>query len=109
MLFSSCGDEGGYNEPEAFKNIVIKDNIVKNVGNIAIGVSSCDNCTIENNTIIQKQAIRATAISILDRATDSDDLSLLSNCKIRNSTIIAGQDAFIDAIFMGGEGEITMS
>lgn len=96
-------DQGGYAEDESFKNVVIKDNYVKNVGNVAIGLSNCQDCVLENNLIVQRQTMAGYAIAVPDRSSDVADLPL-NNVTIRNNTVVNSQDASVIGIKMGGEG-----
>ncbi|MFV1983692.1 MAG: hypothetical protein ACC657_09160 [Thiohalomonadales bacterium] len=101
---SSCWGiavDPGYKKSESFKNIVIKGNKILNVGNISIGVTSCNNCIIENNYISQEQPFKSTAISAPSRLRGSNDLAL-------NKVIIRGNSIYTSAsgtaIKLGTEG-----
>ena len=76
----------GYSSAESFTNVVIRGNKIINVGNIGIGVASCDGCIIENNVVFQQQAHGITAISAPDRIRDTADTPL-NNVTIRNNSI----------------------
>ena len=48
---------------EAFTGVVIRGNRVENLGNLAIGVTSCVDCTIENNVVVAEQPFPGLAIA----------------------------------------------
>lgn len=55
--------DNGYGSAEGFTNVVIAGNTVRNVGNLAIGVGACADCTIENNMIVHEQDFGISAIA----------------------------------------------
>jgi hypothetical protein len=94
----------GYgSEAESFRNVVIRDNTVVNMGNVGIGVNACDTCLIENNVVIHEQAFDTTGIAVpeLDRA--SDDLPMTS-VTVRNNSVLIGAASGGTGISLGGEG-----
>jgi hypothetical protein len=79
--------DGGYDEAESFTDTVIRGNMVVNVGNMAIGVSSCVNCLIENNVVISEQeGFGTTAIAVPDRDRGAGDAET-TNVDVRNNSI----------------------
>ena len=78
--------DNGYSGAETFTNVIIRNNKVVNVGNLAIGVTSCNGCIIENNVIFNQQAFSFTAISAPNKIRSDND-SLLNNVTIRNNSI----------------------
>ena len=92
----------GYSKAESFTNITIKNNKIINVGNIGIGLASCNNCTIENNVIFQQQSFGFTAIRAPDRARNSDDI-MQTQLTIRNNSIYTSADG--TGIELGTEGD----
>lgn len=99
--------DNGYSVPEKFTNVTIKNNKVVNVGNLAIGVTSCVNCVIENNVIFQQQAFSTTGIRAPNKTRADDDFPM-SNITVRNNsyyTTIAGTG--IDVGVEGKEHIIT--
>ena len=92
----------GYASAESFNNITIRNNKVINVGNIGIGLTSCDTCTIENNVILHQQAFGATAISAPDSGRGADDLAL-NKVTIRNNSIYTSSPSGV-GIVLGTEG-----
>ena len=100
-------DPGYGSDPEAFTQIVIRGNVVRNVGNQAIGVASCSQCTIENNLIIQEQpasSFRSVGIAAPNRQRQSNDLPL-DAVRIRNNSIWFGPASGGTGIRLGGEGD----
>jgi parallel beta-helix repeat protein len=96
-------DSGYGGEAEAFRNVTIRGNTVKNVGNLGIGLNSCQGCVIENNAVIQEQAIESALIAVPDRSRESNDLAL-GAVKIRNNTLFARSTRPVKGIVLGGEG-----
>ncbi len=78
--------DNGYDKAEGFTNVIIRNNIVRNVGNTSIGVGACANCTIENNIIINEQDFSQTAIAAPNRPLGTGDLPQ-DNITVRNNTI----------------------
>jgi MYXO-CTERM domain-containing protein len=79
--------DGGYDEAESFTDTVIRGNMVVNVGNMAIGVSSCVNCLIENNVVISEQTdFGTTGIAVPDRDRGAGDAEM-TNVDVRNNSI----------------------
>lgn len=94
-------DNGGYRNAEGFTNITIRANRVVNVGNMAIGVTACDNCIIEDNVITSQQAFRTTAIRVPSKNRLARDLPL-NRTTIRNNTIYMTSSG--TGIELSGEG-----
>lgn len=61
----------GYAMEESFKNVVIANNTVSEMGNLSIGCASCVNVKIYANQITNSQAYGSTGIVTPDRAEDS--------------------------------------
>ncbi len=93
----------GYSSGEAFRNVVIRNNTVINVGNNAIGLNACENCLIENNIIIQEQPEGGRGITAPLRDRQMNDL-LMTDITIRNNTIFYATDGSAQGIALGGEG-----
>jgi Right handed beta helix region len=79
----------GYGTAENFRGTVIRGNQVVNVGNVGIGATSCPDCVIENNVVINEQSTGAFGISIPDRERGSEDTPD-NNITIRNNSIYLG-------------------
>ena len=99
----------GYSEAESFTNVVIRGNVVRNVGNVAIGTSSCVNCTIEDNVVIQEQDFDATGIAVPDRdrgAEDAEETGVI----VRNNSIYFGAAGGVGiALDTEGTGHVLVS
>jgi hypothetical protein len=94
---------GRYPDPEFFRNVVIRGNRVVNVGNVAIGVSACQRCTIENNVVVQGQPFSGNAI--VAPATDRRSVDdMLNAVTIRNNTVYYPSGISGTAITLGAEG-----
>lgn len=96
--------DNGYGSAEGFTNVVIAGNTVRNVGNLAIGVGSCADCTIENNVIVHDQPFGITAIAAPDRPPGSGDL-LQDDIVVRNNSIWIGPSSGGTAIAVGDMGD----
>jgi parallel beta-helix repeat protein len=81
--------DAGYGTPEVFRNVTIRRNLVVNVGYIGIGVSSCRNCLIENNIVIQNQRSGGTGIAAPDRDLSAEDTAS-DSITVRNNTVYFG-------------------
>ncbi len=79
--------DNGYISDEAFTDVRIDGNWVENVGNIGIGLGSCQSCSVTNNVIIHAQDFVFTAISAPDRDLDEGDQEL-HDVDIRNNSIL---------------------
>ena len=93
----------GYNSAEGFTNIIIRNNTITNVGNVSIGIASCENCSIEDNIITQNQAIGVTGINAPVRQRGSNDL-IMNEVNIHGNSIHFGADSSGTAISLGTEG-----
>jgi hypothetical protein len=79
---------------ERFDNVIIKGNTIKNVGNVGIGLSSCIDCVVENNIIIQQASNGMRAIIAPDRPLEGLDVPM-DNVIIRNNTIFVSDGTAI--------------
>jgi hypothetical protein len=96
--------DDAYTLAESFRGTVIRGNVVINVGNVAIGATSCPDCVIENNVIINEQSgFGVTGISVPDRVRDADDAKD-DNVTIRNNSIYMGSQAQGTGISITYEG-----
>lgn len=79
-----------YNTAEWFRNLIVRSNIISNVGNCSICLTSAPGAIVENNLIVNSQARYHAAILIPDRTPDvGDDVD--SGAIIRNNTIYLSQ------------------
>lgn len=76
----------GYAEPESFTNVTIRNNRVENVGNVSIGVSSCETCLIENNVVVQQQGFGGRGIAVPDKVPGPGD-AISADVMIRNNSV----------------------
>ncbi len=95
--------DNGYGSAEGFTNVVIAGNTVRNVGNLAIGVGACADCTIENNVIVHDQDFGITAIAAPDRSLGAGDLPQ-DDIVVRNNSIWIGPDSGGTAISVRRHG-----
>ncbi len=75
-----------YDFGEQFTRLVIRGNTVRNMGNLSIGTASCVDCVIENNQVIQQQAIGGTAIAVPNRTPGAGD-AIGTGLTVRNNSI----------------------
>ncbi|HHL32501.1 MAG TPA: right-handed parallel beta-helix repeat-containing protein, partial [Oceanospirillales bacterium] len=105
-VLSGCwgiGIDGGHSEPESFTNILIQSNSIINMGRVAIGLGSCDNCIVENNTLVNNQDLSSRAILAPDRTLATGDLPL-NNITVRNNSIYINNSFGSTGITVGGTG-----
>ena len=97
----------GYSEAEAFTDVTIRGNRLRNVGRIAIGVASCQRCVIENNLIVQENAAAdfdSIGIAAPDRDRAANDQSM-DDITVRNNSIHFGPAAGGIGIRLHEEGD----
>ena len=76
-----------YSKAEVFKNIVIKNNTLLNVGRVGISIGSMINGVIEGNTIIDEGSMLDVAILTPDTEDGAGDAKS-QNVVVKNNTII---------------------
>jgi hypothetical protein len=92
-------------DPERFTNATIIGNKVINVGNTSIGISSCQNCIVEDNLIVQGQPkFGAGGITAHPNGTRDAIDGALDAAQILNNSIFFGADVQNTGIIVGGEG-----
>lgn len=91
-----------YATPEGFVRAIIRGNTVRNVGNIAIALGSCQDCIVENNVIVSEQAFGSIGIAAPAVARAADDLPL-NRLTIRNNSLYLAAPSSI-GIRLGDEG-----
>ena len=93
--------------PVYMRNTVISGNTIKNGGNLALTVTGCPGCVIENNVIINETAMSGTGIGVATLAKRANTLDLVNERNIiRNNTIWYGPNANMGGtgISVGAEG-----
>jgi hypothetical protein len=87
------GVVAGYaGEAENMRDVTIRGNRVINMGNVAIGVSSCIDCMVENNVVVQEQPVGGNAIQGPAMMRGSEDPAL-QRLIVRNNSIYVGANA----------------
>ena len=94
--------DGGYDEAESFTDVVIRGNTVLNVGNTAIGVSSCVGCIIENNVVVSEQDFGTLGIACPDRDRGAGDAEMTGVVVRNNSIFMSGPGG--TGVRLGTEG-----
>jgi len=97
------GIDNGYSSAEAITNLVVRGNVVRNVGNVGIGVAACSNCLIENNIVISEQAFNVNAITAPDRSAGAGDIET-TQITVRNNSIFIGAASGGTGINVGRTG-----
>jgi hypothetical protein len=82
----------GYSIAESITNLVIRGNIVANVGGIAIGCSSCPGALIERNIVVQEGTNGLVGIQIPPMAPGAGDAAD-GNAVVRNNSIYFTQSS----------------
>jgi Right handed beta helix region len=102
------GIDPGNKLDESFTNVIVRNNKLLNMGNTAIGCSSCDGLLIEGNTIIDENEILSGGIVV---PTKHDEGVLTDNVKIRNNTIIMSimNKSNSTGIKIGGENQFSVT
>jgi hypothetical protein len=77
----------GYTSAEGSPGAVIRGNRVINVGGNAISATSCPNCVIENNVVVQEQPIASDGIRIPDGTGHGTEDMADTNAIIRNNSV----------------------
>ena len=97
-------DPGYGGSPEGFTGVTVRGNVVRNVGNLSIGVASCVDCLIENNVVIQNNAFGVLGIAAPDRTRGAEDLEE-DRIVVRNNSIYIGSNSGGTAIRLDTEGD----
>ena len=71
---------------ESYNNLIIRNNRVENVGNVAIATGSCIDCIIENNVVVNQQSFGVSAVTVRPFGTNGED-AVSSNITVRNNSI----------------------
>ena len=95
---------------EGFTDVAIRGNRVINMGGTAIGVSACQACVVENNVVVQEQALVFKGIVGPDRRVQAEDAEL-DAFVVRNNSIWIGDQIDTVAIAIqvyrqGGDHQI---
>jgi hypothetical protein len=96
------GVVAAYASAEGFVRAVIRGNTLRNMGNVAIALGSCQDCIVENNLIEHEQAFGVVAILAPALARGAEDLPM-SNLTVRNNSVFT-HSADSTAIRVGDEG-----
>jgi len=90
-----------YDAAERFENVIVRGNNIVNVGNVAIALTSCVNCLVENNLIVQEQPFFSTAVAAPALSRASND-AMQDAITVRNNSIYSSNSGL--GIRLGGEG-----
>lgn len=92
-------DPGYRKVDESFRNIVIRNNKIINVGGNAIGCASCEGVTIEGNEIIDEAQKTTAGIKVPVR---EENTLKSSNIIVRNNKVVLSHEG-ATGIWVGGE------
>jgi hypothetical protein len=95
----------GYVKEETFKNIIIRNNRLMNVGNVGIGCASCDGVLIEGNVLIDQASVLTHGVRVPVRAEDS---LKSKNVTIRGNDIILSHEGAV-GVTVGGVNPFIVS
>jgi hypothetical protein len=95
--------------PEGFYTATIKNNVIRNVGDVGIGVSSCDLCVVENNVVVWDDADRNVQGIVAPVATREDDDQPIEALTVRNNTIVTASTGTGISVRDEGEGHVVVS
>ena len=90
-------------DPDGNHDALIANNVLKNVGNVGIGLSSCADCTVENNVIVQERIAGMRAIVAPVRSRSANDVAG-DAVMVRHNTIYFGAYGQGTGVTVGGEG-----
>ncbi len=94
----------GNNSAEGFTNVVIRGNLLVNMFNKCIGVTSAPGAIIENNVIINEFAADLIAIAAPDRVRGAEDMETTGVIIRNNSIYMRNANIFTTGILAGDEG-----
>lgn len=92
-------DPGYRTVDESFRNIVIRNNKIINVGGNAIGCASCEGITIEGNEIIDEAQKTTAGIKVPVR---EENTAKSNNIIVRNNKVVLSHEG-ATGIWVGGE------
>lgn len=95
--------DSGYPNEESFKNVIIRNNKVVNMGNLSIGVNLCQNCLIENNVVVQTNPVGGWTIRAPSKSENANDTPT-TNVTVRNNSIYIGANSGARGVYMSDVG-----
>jgi hypothetical protein len=95
--------DGASMDPDGNHDALIANNLLRNVGNVGIGLAACAGCTVENNVIVQARIGGTRAIVAPVRGRDADDLAL-DRVTVRHNTVYFSGSGQGSGVTVGGEG-----
>lgn len=90
-------------DPDGNRRALIANNVLVNVGNVGIGLASCEDCTVENNVIVQERIGGMRAIVMPVRQRSADDLAS-DRVVVRHNTVYFAGGGQGTGVAVGGEG-----
>ena len=78
--------DGGYGYAEGWTNVTIRNNKLKDLGQIYIGVSNCDTCVVENNILIDSGTGITSNYIQMPSKPEAGELWHNTNVQVRNNT-----------------------
>lgn len=88
---------------DANLDLLVSGNVVRDVGNVGIGVNACQGCVVENNVVVQSRLPGTRAIAFPVRARDAADLPGDAFTARNNTVYFSGAGTGV-GVAVGGEG-----
>lgn len=93
----------GVGAGDSHTHATIRGNVLRDVGNLSIGVASCIGCTIENNVVVQTKIGGSVGIASPNRPTGPPDADVTGTI-VRNNTVYFGEAGSGIAYYVGERG-----
>lgn len=96
---------GGYTSAEWFRELVVRDNVIVNLGGCAICLTSAPGAVVENNRVVHMQTTPHMAIAMPDRRPGPGD-DADQGAVVRGNTVYMARpaDGSTAIVVRGGEG-----
>ncbi len=95
--------DGGSFEADAAYRAIIRGNVVRDVGNVGIGLASCVDCQVDSNLVIQTQIGSSIGVAAPDRETQAPDVDQTGTV-VRNNTVWFASPGGGTGIYVGQRG-----
>jgi len=77
----------GYTSMELFTNVTLRGNKVVNMGNLSLGVAACQNCTIEDNVVVNQQGNNYVSI-LAPASSEGPEDGKNTQITVRNNSVL---------------------
>lgn len=96
--------DGGTVEKDAAYRAIIRGNVVRDVGNVGIGLASCVDCQVDSNLVVQTQTGGSIGIAAPDRPTQAPDADQTGTV-VRNNTVWFARPGGGTGLYVGQRGQ----